>query len=157
MEQGEATAPGQSREGRGANGPPIPSTAIVIDTTVVLAVVTNEPTKKQLIDATLGATLIAPSSLDLEVGNAFSRMFKRSRIDLEAAEAALRAYQQIPMTRVDIDLPSAVRLAYDLNVYAYDAYVIDCALKRDLPVISLDRGLLEACRQAKVEVIEVNE
>lgn len=44
-----------------------------------------------------------------------------------------------------------------LNVHAYDAYVIDCALKRDAPLISLDGGLLEACRRAKVEVIEVRE
>lgn len=62
------------------------NTAIVVDTTVIIAVVTNEPTKKQLIEATLGATLVAPTSLDVEVGNAFSRMFKRQRIELEIAE-----------------------------------------------------------------------
>ena len=44
-----------------------------------------------------------------------------------------------------------------LNVYAYAAYVIDCALKRKAPLISLDGGLLEACRRAKVEIIEVKE
>ncbi len=99
--------------------------------------------------------LVAPASLDIKVGNAFSRMFKRKRIDLETAERALDAYFQIPIIAIDIDLPSAVRLSHELNVYAYDAYVIDCASKRSAPLISLDGGLLEACRRAKIDLIEV--
>ena len=59
---------------------------IVVDTTVIIAVITNESSKAQIIDATLDATLVAPRSLDVEVGNALSRMFKRKRIDLDAAE-----------------------------------------------------------------------
>ena len=129
---------------------------IVVDTTVIIAVITNEATKEQIIDATLDSTLVAPSSLDVEVGNAFSRMFKRKRIDLATAEKALDAYFQIPIATMDVDLPSAVRLSNDLKVYAYDAYVIDCALKRNAPIISLDGGLLEACRRANVEIIEVS-
>ncbi|MCP5019861.1 MAG: type II toxin-antitoxin system VapC family toxin, partial [Ketobacter sp.] len=86
-----------------------------------------------------------------------SRMFKRQRIDLFAAEKALQEYSKIPILGVEIDLTSAVRLSHKLNVYAYDAYVIDCALKRGVPLISLDGGLLEACRRAKVEIIEVKE
>ncbi len=130
---------------------------IVVDTSVIIAVITNEAAKEQIIDATAGSTLVAPLSLDVEVGNAFSRMFKRKRIDLEAAQKALNAYFQIPIIIIDVDLPSALRLSHDLNVYAYDAYVIDCAMKRNAPLISLDSGLLEACRRAKVEIIEVKE
>ncbi len=130
---------------------------IVVDTTVIIAVITNEASKAKIIDATLDATLVAPRSLDIEVGNAFSRMFKRQRIDLQAAEKALNAYFQIPILGIEIDLASAVRLSHSLNVYAYDAYVIDCALKRKAPLMSLDGGLLEACRRAKVEIIEVKE
>ena len=128
---------------------------IVVDTTIIIAVITNEASKAQIIDATLDATLVAPRSLEVEIGNAFSRMFKRQRIDLEAAERALRAYSQIPIHGVEIDLRSAVNLSHELNVYAYDAYVIDCALRRGAPLISLDGGLLEACRRAKIEIIEV--
>ncbi|MCP4589643.1 MAG: type II toxin-antitoxin system VapC family toxin [bacterium] len=84
-------------------------------------------------------------------------MFKRERIDLEAAERALQAYLQIPIDIIDVDLLSAVRLSHELNVYAYDAYVIDCAKRLGAPLISLDGGLLEACRRAEVEIIEVKE
>ncbi len=66
---------------------------IVVDTTVIIAVIANEASKSKIIDATLGATLVAPSSLDVEIGNAFSRMFKRQRIELGAAEKALSAHR----------------------------------------------------------------
>lgn len=130
---------------------------IVVDTTVIIAVLTNESTRPQILDLTMDAVLVAPSSLDIEIGNAFSRMFKRERIDLETAERALQSYLQIPIDLIDIDLLSAVQLSHELDVYAYDAYVIDCARKRGAPLISLDGGLLEACRRANVEIIEVNE
>jgi len=130
---------------------------IVVDTTVIVAVLTNEPSKEQIIDLTLDATLVAPESLDIEVGNAFSRMFKRGRTDLETVEKALGMYGQIPIDIVEIDLFSALRLAHDLNIYAYDAYVIDCARQLGAPLISLDNGQLDACGRANVEVIEVQE
>jgi predicted nucleic acid-binding protein len=130
-------------------------TGRLVDTTVIIAVITNEATKAQIIEATVDSTLVAPLSLDVEVGNAFSRMFKRKRIDLESARKALDAYFEIPIVVIDVDLPSAIQLSHDLDIYAYDAYVIDCALKRNAPLISLDGGLLEACRRAKVDIIEV--
>ncbi len=76
---------------------------IVVDTTVIIAVVTNEVSKAQIIDATLDAILVAPRSLEVEVGKAFSRMFKRQRIDLDDAERALKAYSKIPVLGIEID------------------------------------------------------
>lgn len=134
---------------------PIYPDGIVVDTTVIIAVLVNEPTKGQIIELTRGMTLMAPRSLDIEIGNAFSRMFKRELVDLETAERALRAFAEIPIDIIDIDLLSVVRLSHELRVYAYDAYVIDCARRLGAPLISLDRGLLEACRRTDVEIIEV--
>ena len=130
-------------------------TRIVTDTSVLIAVLTNEPTKAQILRLTMDAELLAPSSVDIEIGNAFSRMLKRKRIDVESAMEALRAYAGIAMEIADIDLESAIRLAHELDIYAYDAYFIDCARKAGASLISLDAGLLEACRRAKVDFIEV--
>ena len=128
---------------------------IVVDTSAVIAVITNEQHKKQLITATQGADLIAPASLHWEVGNAFSAMFKRQRITLDQAIAALGAYHQIPIRFSEVELGIALELANSLNVYAYDAYVIGCALKHNSALISLDDDLLEAARKAGVKVKEV--
>lgn len=128
---------------------------LVVDTSVIIAVITNERHKKQLIELSKGAELIAPSSLHWEIGNAFSAMFKRGKITLEHAVAALAAYKQIPIQFSDVDLDTALELSYNLNMYAYDAYAIGCALKHRSPLVSLDGSLLEAAQRAGVKIKEV--
>lgn len=129
---------------------------IVIDTSAIIAVITNEHHKKQLIKATKAADLIASSSLHWEIGNAFSAMFKRNRITLKQAMDALGAYHQIPLRFSDVELGIGLELAHNLNIYAYDAYVIGCALKHNSSLISLDEGLLKAARDAGVKIKEVS-
>ena len=80
---------------------------------------------------------------------------KRNRITLKQATGALAAYNQIPIRFYDVSLSTALDLARRLNVYAYDAYVIVCALKHSSPIVSLDKGLLDAAHSAGVETIEV--
>lgn len=65
--------------------------AIVVDTSVIIAVATVEPSRPRLISAVEGAELIAPGCLPWEVGNAFSAMFKRQRVSVDDALAALDA------------------------------------------------------------------
>src|SRR5258705_11670894 len=128
---------------------------IVTDTTVIIAVITNEPHKAMLIDKTRGATLIAPASLPWEIGNAFSAMFKQARIDFSAARSALDSFRQIPLQLVDIPLEHAIQLASDLKIYAYDAYMIACALSAKAPLLSLDSKLCDAARRSGAMLIEV--
>ena len=128
---------------------------LIIDTSIIIAVITNEKHKKSLIKATTGVDLIAPSSLHWEIGNAFSAMFKRKKINVNQAIAALEAYHQIPIRFSDIELGIALELSHNLNIYAYDAYVIGCALKHNAALISLDEGLLKAAKKAGVKTREV--
>lgn len=129
---------------------------LTIDTSIIIAIVTNEMHKKKLINITKGADLIAPSSLHWEIGNAFSAMFKRKRINIEQAISALDAYHQIPIRFSDIELGIAVELSHNLNIYAYDAYFIGCALKHNTALISIDEGLLKMANKAGVKILEVN-
>jgi len=128
---------------------------LVVDTSVIIAVITNEKHKKQLIEVSKGADLIAPSSLHWEIGNAFSAMFKRKRISLEKAMAALAGYRQIQIRFYDIELEMALELSSRLNLYAYDAYVIGCALEHNSPIVSLDGVLLDAAERAGVATRKV--
>ena len=129
---------------------------IVVDTSVIIAVIANEPEKDSLIRQTTGAELLAPPSCHWEVGNAFSAMLNRRRITLLQAQQAIEAYQNIHIRFVDVDLMQAVALAQRLGIYAYDAYIIACALMRRCPLISLDRGLVAAAKSAGADVVEVN-
>ena len=129
----------------------------VVDTSIIVAVIADEPEKSAIIAHTRGAELFAPRSLHWEIGNAFSAMLKRSRITLEQAKAAVGIYEQIPLNLVDISLSQALGLASRLNVYAYDAYVIACALNQSCPLLTLDGGLSYAAKAAGVNVVEVNQ
>lgn len=128
---------------------------LTVDTSIIIAVITNEKHKKQLIKATEGVDLIAPLSLHWEIGNAFSAMFKRKRISIQQAFAALAAYHQIPIRFSDIELGVALELSHNLNIYAYDAYVIGCSLKHNAALLSLDERLLKAAQKAGVKIREV--
>jgi predicted nucleic acid-binding protein len=128
---------------------------VVLDTSVIIAVITNESHKNRLIEMTKGAELIAPSSLHWEVGNAFSAMFRRNRITLRQSIAALNEYRQIPLKFHDIDLAVAIQLSHRFRIYAYDAYFLACSLKNNSPLISLDSSLVKSAQQAGIEVLEV--
>lgn len=128
---------------------------IVVDTSVIVAVIANEPQRGVLIGLTKGAELLAPASVHWEVGNAFSAMLKRNRIELEQALQAIAAYGQIPIRFVDVELKDTLVIAAQFAVYAYDAYLIRCALKFNAPLLSLDKALLQTAQQAGARVIGV--
>lgn len=128
---------------------------IVIDTSAIIAVITNEQQKVRLIEQTQGAILISPRSVEWEIGNAFSAMLKRKRITLEQAISAVAVFKQIPIRFVDVELEEAIKIAAELNIYAYDAYLIHCAQKHKSPLLTLDNGLIEAAKRGSVTTIEV--
>lgn len=127
----------------------------VIDTSAVIAVIADEPEREALIKCTRGTSLIAPPSVHWEIGNALSAMFRRRRISLAQALKAISAYQQIPIRFVDIELDESLKIADDLDIYAYDAYLIQAALKYRSPLLTLDVDLIEGAIQMKARVVEV--
>jgi predicted nucleic acid-binding protein len=129
---------------------------IVIDTSAILAVIGEQPEKAELVRLTRGASLVAPTSVHWEVGNALSAMFKRRAIGLDEGLKLLEAYAAIPIRLTDLALKQAIELAARLNIYAYDAYVIACAVNQRAPVLTLDNGLKARAREWKLDVLEVN-
>jgi len=128
---------------------------IVVDASVIVAVIAHEPQRGALIGLTKGADLLAPASVHWEIGNAFSAMLKRNRIEVEQALQAVAAYRRIPIRYVDVELEDTLAIAARYAIYAYDAYLIRCGLKFSAPLLSLDRSLLQLAEQAGVDTIEV--
>jgi predicted nucleic acid-binding protein len=129
---------------------------IVSDTSVVIAVIAGEPDRDRLIELTQGVDLLAPSSLHWEIGNALSSQLRRGRLTLQEAEGLLRAYQRIPIQFVEVSLSAALEIAEEQGVYAFDAYMIACAQKYRIPLLTLDQTMVRAGKAAGVEVLEVN-
>ncbi len=128
---------------------------ILVDTSVLIAVMTNEPTRPRLIEMTTGAQLLAPASVPWEMGNAFSAMLKRKRATLDQIQQAWDAYQLIPLRFVPIDMGHALIIAATYDIYAYDAYFIAGALQQKCALITLDGGLRQAAHHAGVTILEV--
>jgi predicted nucleic acid-binding protein len=126
---------------------------IVIDASAIIAVILEEPEKENLISQTRNVTLIAPNSLPWEIGNAFSLMFKKKRIGLKEAIFGIKIYQEIPIQYLNVDLEHALSIAHQYGIYAYDAYMLCCAIDHKAALLTLDQSLAEIAQRHKIKVI----
>ncbi|VAW88389.1 FIG01041230: hypothetical protein [hydrothermal vent metagenome] len=128
---------------------------ITIDTSALIAVISNEASRQKIIEITKGYSLCAPISIHWEIGNAFSAMFKRKKSNIEKAKLALTAYRQIPIKFVDVPLEQTLEISNALEIYAYDAYLIQCAQQTSTSLLTLDNGLKSAAKEMGVHILEL--
>lgn len=127
---------------------------IVADTNVFLAVVLDEPEKSKIIQLTLGTQAVSPEILPYEVGNALSAMVKRKQLTDYEALSAFEAVRSIPVRLVSSDIRHALKLAVEHNIYAYDAYFLQCALHLSCPLITLDNRMKQVAYDLNIKVLE---
>lgn len=130
---------------------------VVVDTSALVAVLASEPQRSAVVRATVGVDLVAPGSVHWEVGNAMNALLKRKRATAAQVQRALRAYGAIPIRFLDVDLALALEIAAEHGLYAYDAYVITCALAQRAPLLTLDRGLIHVAKSAGVQLMEIEQ
>ena len=130
---------------------------IVIDTSAIIAVIVAEPERDAIIAATSGHTLIGPGSIPWEIGNAFSAMIKQRRIGVADAQQGLEILDSIPLQYVNIDMANVLSIAAQVNAYAYDAYLLDCALRHAAPLLTLDRTLKRAADALGINLVNLEE
>lgn len=82
-------------------------------------------------------------------------MFKSQRLAIKPAQQALTAYSGIPIKFVDVPLEATLEISKAQNIYAYDAYLIQCAQQTSTSLLTLDNGLKSVARQVGVHVLEV--
>jgi len=128
---------------------------VVVDTSALIAVLLSEPQRDALVRVTEGVSLVAPASVHWEVGKALSAFLKRHRVTLTEAKLALATYESVPIRFIDVDLVHSVELAADHGLYAYDAYLVACALAQRAPLLTLDSGLKREATAAGVDLVEV--
>ncbi|MDJ0903217.1 MAG: type II toxin-antitoxin system VapC family toxin [Xenococcus sp. MO_188.B8] len=127
---------------------------IVTDTNIFLAVALNEPEKDHIIELTSQTSAIAPEILPYEIGNALSAMIKRQQISYDEALLAFETTNLIPVRLVAIDIQKALKLAFKFNIYAYDAYFLQCAKSFYCPLITLDKRMKQVAINVNIDVLE---
>ena len=130
---------------------------IIADTNIFLSVALEEESKKKIIKVSQGCDIYAPEILPYEIGNALSAMIKRSQMDKAEAISIFSITQKIPVKLVKlvkVDIPKALSIALTHNIYAYDAYFLQCAIAASCSILSLDKKLTEVAQEMNIEVME---
>jgi predicted nucleic acid-binding protein len=125
----------------------------VADASMFLAVVLDESDRKWIIEKTSGLTLVAPEVLPYEIANALSAMKKKGRLTGREVQRAFNISQGIPVRLVPIRVSDALRVAVNFNIYAYDAFYMQCCLEAKLPLISLDNRMCETAKRLSIKVV----
>jgi predicted nucleic acid-binding protein len=128
---------------------------LVVDASVLLAVLTSEPERVRIVALTQDVDLLAPASVHWEIGNALSAMLKRGRMNTVQATGVLKNYERIPIRFVEVSLSESIQISAERKIYAYDAYLIACARDQRCRLISLDKALLQAAKDSGVQTVEV--
>ena len=92
--------------------------------------------------------------MPFEIGNALTAMMKKSSLKKEEVISAWEVVQQIPVDLRHTDIKSALRIAIKFNIYAYDAYFLECAENLRSPLLTLDIGLKRVARELGITILE---
>ncbi len=128
---------------------------LVLDTSIVIALLASDEEQEHLLEHIAGYDFVCSESIVPEIGNAISAMFKRRRITLEQGIALIDGFSQLDIQRVPFNLTRALEISQAHNLYAYDAYVLECAERFHLELVTLDNRMNEVARQLGISVIEV--
>ncbi len=127
----------------------------VVDASVLVAVLMNEPEKEGILKLTEDSDLIAPGCVPWEIGNALSAMLRRRRISTEVAHLLFETFEGIPIRYVPVEYGNVLQLCGAHHLYAYDAYYLDCAQRHHAPILSLDVRLREVAVALGVSIPEI--
>ncbi len=136
--------------------------SFVLDNSVALAWCFEDeqtPAVMALLDRVTETGAIAPLLWPLEALNGLLVAERRRRLNA-ATRAALTAFLRELPIMLDLDTVErawgeAAQLAERFRLSVYDATYLELALRRRLPLASLDQGLREAATAVGVDVLRV--
>lgn len=127
---------------------------IVADASAFLAVVLNESDRDWIIHKTTGQGIISPEILPYEIGNALIAVKRKGRLNDREILRAFGLSQRIAVRLVSVKIHDAMKIALRFNIYAYDAYYLQCCIENKLPLISLDDRMCDIAGNLEIKVVE---
>ena len=128
---------------------------IVVDASVFISIILNEPEKQKIIALTDGAEIIAPDTISFEICNAFTRMYKKKRLNEKQILQSFSLFNSIPLHTFTSDMTKILQLSCKYNLYAYDACYLALADRLSLSLLTLDNPMKAAARNMGIAIIEV--
>jgi predicted nucleic acid-binding protein len=127
---------------------------IVADASAFLAVVLNESDRDWIICNTAGRSIISPEVFPYEIGNALIAMKRKRLLNVREILRAFDLAQRIAVRLVSVNIRDAMKIALQFNIYAYDAYYLQCCLENKSPLISLDNRMCDIAGSLEIKVVE---
>jgi predicted nucleic acid-binding protein len=127
---------------------------ILIDASVIISFVIDEPEKKTAIELTKDCILLSPVVIPYEIGNVLTRLYKRHILGENEIAVAYNVFKKIPLRIVEVDIEKALKIACKYNIYAYDAYYLETARRLKLPLLTFDEHMKKTAYDLKLDVVE---
>lgn len=125
-------------------------TALVLDASVILAMLLDEPASKAAA-ALLAQTdaLWAPDLIYAELANALWKHVRRGTVPEWSARERLDAVAAFPLEAEPLEpmTPRALELALALGHPVYDCYYLAAAMQRNCDLVTADRRLWEFAQE----------
>lgn len=94
------------------------------------------------------------AALPFEIGNALTVMMKKNALKKEDVESAWEIIQKIQVDLRHTNIKSALSITIKYNLYAYDAYFLECAENLRSPLLTLDLGMQKVAREMGITILE---
>ena len=122
---------------------------LVVDSSVIAAIVFGEPNRTTIAAHLEDESLVAPALLDYELANiAWKKIRRHPKQHLEV-KAAISAFQRLQITRLPVPVDGVLSLAIDTGLSAYDASYLWLAMSRDAELVTLDQQLARVNQQLR--------
>jgi predicted nucleic acid-binding protein len=132
----------------------------VVDNSVVMSWYFKDETNKYadtVLDKLTGATAVVPSIWPLEVVNVLIVAERQKRLSESDSIRFLTLLSQLPIV-VEYEHPEMTKellaLARAYTLSSYDASYLYLAMRKGLPIATLDNKLIEAARRIEVPILE---
>ena len=135
----------------------------VIDNSVVMAWCFDDKTSQYteaILDSLEVFTAFVPSIWPLEVGNVLLVAEREKRLSESGSARFISLLYELPITIVQEPpermLKEVLALAREYRLSSYDASYLDLAMRKGLPIATLDNGLIAAAKKIQVPIVEHN-
>ena len=134
----------------------------VIDNSVVMSWCFNDETNRYadaVLDKLSESEAIVPSVWSLEVVNVLLVAERRKRLKQVDSVRFITLLSQLPIA-VEHEAPAQMMkdllaLGRASNLSSYDASYLDLAMRKDCPIATLDKKLMEAAQKVDVKILEL--
>lgn len=138
---------------------PVEKSAFVLDCSLTMAWCFEDETSaysEQILDAIIEVKAWVPALWSVEVANVLMVAGRKKRLPHPKAMAFRTYLNTLPIEVDDFLLKKPIEVILDLtremDLSAYDATYLELAMRRNLPIATLDRELKQAAQDLKVAI-----